>query len=149
MRIYDYLNTPQGQYNRHNWQKIYNHQYFSMQHEIKSKKSAKPHQILALQNSILESMQERRKRAFRGKIAVDLLLTPTSNNPPHIHNAVKFLLDVFARPHPDLNTKRKGLIYYDDSQIAYLSVKYNLSNVTSGSRILCSFQPFRNFLQDI
>ncbi len=99
------------------------------------------------QKEILEEMKKYNRRAYRSKIVAEIRLDPSVLNPPHIHTAMKKLLDIFEQPLPESGINRKGLIYQNDNQISYLSVRYNLESGERG--IFAKFAPFRHFVENL
>lgn len=146
MRNQEWLNSPQGQYSRYKWRKGHGYSHYSFNFEPKIMKSKEK---ALLQNDILNQMKKMGRYAFRGDIAVEISIYPTSKTPPHIHTISKRLIDIFWRPVLESSIKRKGLIFADDKQIAYLSIKYNLGTSIDHKGFTASITPFGNFLQDI
>jgi len=107
----------------------------------------KAQEKLQFQEQILEQMTKQHKTHFRGPIAAEFTLSASSANPPQIHTAIKNLLDLFGPPLANLPTKRRGLVYADDSQISYLGVTYWPG--LFGSSIEAQFAPLRDFLLDL
>jgi len=60
---------------------------------------------------------------------------------------MKKLLDIFEKPLPESGIRRKGLIYQNDNQIAYLSVRYHLGSDEKGIR--AKFAPFQCFIENL
>jgi hypothetical protein len=77
---------------------------------------------LRFQNAVLQALLRRKRRAFRSPLALRVRLKTSDKNPSHPHTIVKNLLDLLAQPLPSLPTRRKALVYHDDSQIGALSV---------------------------
>ncbi len=148
----EYLESPKGQYNRYSWRRWYRRLYLDFSIEPQSKNAMSLADKIKLQREIVSQMElsqitHSRRRAFQGPIAVSFSLSSTSKTPPHIHTAMKNLLDLFGKPLPESGIKRKGLAYYDDKQIKYLSVGYN---VTEGEpKIRATIAPLEHFLTDI
>jgi len=143
----DYLETPEGQYSRYLWRKRRGQIHYFLNKEPQSKKSMSLDQKIKFQRDILNLMLRLKKRSYRSRIVVELFLNSTSKNPPHIHTAVKSLLDIFGRPLAQSGIKRKGLIYQDDRQIVILSVRYFFDRNKKG--INARFVPLNYFLQDL
>lgn len=143
----DYLRTLQGQWGRYYWRKMHSRSLYPFDIEPKSKKAMKTDEKTAFQQKILKQMKSLGKRAYRGQIVAELSISSTSENPPHVHTAIKNFLDLFSVPLPESGIKRKGLIYQDDKQIAYLSVDYHIGK--ERPKIFASFAPFRHFLLDL
>ncbi len=99
------------------------------------------------QRKICNQMIEQSKKSYREKIIAEFSITTSANNPPHIHTAMKNLLDLFGKPLQESGVKRKGLVYKDDKQIAYLSAKYLVGEEKPGIRT--AFYPFRYFVDDL
>lgn len=146
-RISEYLKIPQGQCGRYNWRKRHGCSHYLFDMEPRSKKAMKVEGKVAFQREILRQMKQLHRAAYRGRIVAELSINLASKTPPHIHTIVKNLLDNFSTPLPKSRIRRKGLIYQDDRQIVYLSVRYHIGN--NRSQILASFAPFRHFLLDL
>jgi len=143
----EYLKIPLGQWGRYNWRKIHRRSHYLFEMEPKSKTAMKISEKVALQHEILKQMKQLHKTAYRGRIVAEFSIKPTSKNPPHIYTVVKNLLDIFSVPSYESGIKRKGLIYQNDRQIAYLSVKYRISN--DSPQISVRFAPLGDFIQDL
>lgn len=139
--------TPQGQYGRYKWRQRHHWSHYLFNMEPKSKKAMKKPEKVLFQQEILKQMKELHRTAYRSKIVAEFDIMPTSQNPPHIHTAMKNILDLFSKPLPESGIRRKGLVYQDDKQIAYLSVNYHLGNAIP--LISASFVPLKNFLEDL
>jgi hypothetical protein len=107
----------------------------------------RPDEKAQFQSDILEQLNSQGKRQFRGPIAATISLSPSPGNPPQIHTAIKNLLDLFGAPLSTVKTKRTGLVYADDRQIAYLGVTYFPAFGTP--RIIAQFASFKDFLLDL
>jgi hypothetical protein len=77
----------------------------------------------AVQRQLLDSLVARRRRAFRGPLALRLAIHTTDKHPAHSHNIAKNFLDLFGRPRRILRTGRCALLYSDDNQVHALSVR--------------------------
>jgi hypothetical protein len=66
---------------------------------------------LALQRALLEHMVARRRRPFRGPVALDVRATTTERTPTHAQTIAKNLLDLLGRPLTDLTPRQRGLLY--------------------------------------
>lgn len=100
-----------------------------------------------VQRQLLDYMVRLHRRAFRGPLALRLILSTTSKNPTQSHNVTKNLLDLFAAPRPNLLTGRSRLLYKDDSQIHALSVTCHHGQ--TAPLILGMAMPLRSFLKDL
>ena len=86
-------------------------------------KNATPNADKALiQQTVLAYLTKHRRRAFRCPLAIKVRLETTERTPAHPHTIIKNLLDLFGKPGPDLTTRRRALVYHDDSQISALTV---------------------------
>lgn len=141
-----YLETPQGQYGRYQWRRMRGYNYYIFDREPLGQRTTNA-QKAEFQHEILEKMKEHNRRSYRSKIVAEIWLDPTVQNPPHIHTAMKKLLDIFGNPLPESGIKRKGLIYQNDNQISYLSVRYHLGSGERGIR--AKFAPFRHFVDNL
>lgn len=146
MNISEYLSTPEGQCKRHFWRKFIKQQYYSFETNPLSKNAMSEQNKRDFQHEILKQSQEQHRRAFKGRITANFFLNTNSKNPPHIHNAAKNIIDLFAKPIEGSSIRRKGLAYYDDNQIAYLMVNYNFGEE---ARISAKFGSFNNFMLDL
>jgi len=144
---YDYLQSREGQINRHLWRKRRGRFYFDLDLEPKSKNAMSRNDKAALQMAVLEKMKTAKKRSYRSKIAMELSLKTSSINPPQVHTVVKNLLDLFSIPMCEICSKRQRLLYCDDSQIAYLAVRH-FRKSEKGS-IFLKTAPFADFLADL
>jgi len=144
---YDYLQSKEGQITRHLWRNRKGRFYLKLDLEPKSKNAMSRNDKAVLQMALLEKMKITRKRSYRSKIAMELSLQTSSANPPQIHTIVKNLLDLFSIPMCEICSRRRRLLYCDDSQIAYLGVRY-FKKSEKGS-IFLKTAPFADFLADL
>jgi len=110
----EFLNTPEGKIRRY----CYNKQYeliIKLPIGLKSKNSFKKNEKENFKKQILKELKKQKRRAFRGKIYMEITFTTKIDNQVHIHTLSKNYLDLL-----------KNIIYKDDSQIAILSVKHKL-----------------------
>jgi hypothetical protein len=142
-----YLNSPEvllAQYKRRKMRRI----FFCIDGvEPGSKKSMSSEDKDEIQKQLLEVLIKWRRRAFQGPILLRLNIYTSEKSPPHIQTIAKNLLDLFARPRTNLSTKRRGLLYYDDSQIHALSV--TCTHGMDEPKIFVKAYPLRDFLMDI
>ncbi len=143
----EYLKTPKGQYSRYYWRKLRGRSYYFFEKEPQSKKSMKSGDKIKFQREILKLMLKSKRRSYTSLVVAELSLSSTLKNPPHIHTAVKNLLDIFGKPLPKSGIRRKGLIYQDDRKIAYLSVRYALG--INKKSIRARFVPLNYLIQDL
>ena len=122
----EYLKTVKGKISRY----TYNRLNYSLciniyVNKLKSKKRMNKIEKLNFQRLLLNELRNQRRRAFRSKIYLEVIFSANINNQTHIHKLAKNYLDLFGKP-IDKSLKRKGLIYKDDRQIAFLSVKHRI-----------------------
>lgn len=146
MTTSEYLETPQGQYSRYHWRRMRGYSYYIFDREPPGQGTNNA-QKADFQHEILEKMKEHNRRSYRSKIVAEIWLDPTVQNPPHIHTAMKKILDIFESPLPESGIKRKGLIYQNDNQISYLSVRYHLGSGERGIR--AKFATFQHFVDNL
>lgn len=146
MTTAEYIQTPRGQYSRYRWRGMHGYSYYIFDREPPGQGTNNT-QKADFQYEILEKMKEHKRRSYSSKIVAEIWLDPTVQNPPHIHTAMKKLLDIFESPLPESGIERKGLIYENDNQISYLSVRYHLGGKDRGIRV--KFAPFRHFVDNL
>ena len=117
-----YLNTPQGLLALHRCRSR-RRLHFSIDGvQPRSKDSMRDGDKDEVQRQFLKRLADMRRRAFRGPLALQLTLGTTGRNPTHSHNIAKNLLDLFREPRPGLGTRRRRLLYADDSQVHALTL---------------------------
>lgn len=77
------------------------------------------------QQEILQQLNERRRAAFRGPLALSIQLSTTRTTAPQAHTIAKNLLDLLGSRRIQVKSSRKHLLYKDDSQVHSLSVSCN------------------------
>ena len=97
--------------------------YLRIPGALSTKKSARPRQDKEKQQAIASALRKSKRNPFRSDVAIRLVLSPSSPNPPSIHRAVKYLLDLLGEPRKYSLLKKKGLLYLDDKQVSYLAVE--------------------------
>ena len=118
-----YLETPEGQLAQYR-HRARRRMWFTIEGiEPRAKSSMPDDHKDAIQRQLLDSLVARRRRAFRGPLALRLTIHTTDKNPAHSHNIAKNLLDLFGRPRRILRTRRCALLYSDDNQVHALSVR--------------------------
>jgi hypothetical protein len=142
----EYLKTLKGRLNRYNWRKLTGSTYYKFSSEPPGKNTNCIEKI-EFQRKVLRKLKKSKKRAYRSRIAAEIDIYPTSQTPPHIHKASREMINLFEQPLKQSGITRKGLIYQNDNQIAYLSVRYNFD--TSEKAIRAEFAPIRNFFEDL
>lgn len=148
MRRFDhYLDSPEGllaQYRKRAKARF----WFDINGiEPRSKKSMQDSDKLDVQKQLQQSLINQRRRSFRGPLALRLNVQTTVSEPTHSHHIAKNLLDLFSTPLPDLNTRRKSLLYVDDRQIHALSVTCQHGETEPG--IWGMARPLRDLLHDL
>jgi hypothetical protein len=88
-----------------------------------------------------------RRLAFRGPLILGMSVKTTGKTPSHAHTIAKNLLDLVGRPLPSLDTRRRGLLYFDDMQVQGLSV--HCVHGEPRAEVLLEAVPLRHFLQDL
>lgn len=74
------------------------------------------------QTLVLKELAARRKRCFRGDLALRLDLSTTSTTPPHAHTIAKNLLDLLGSRRNSVVGRGRYVLYRDDSQVQALAV---------------------------
>jgi len=122
----EYLQTLQGKISRYNYNK-WNRRLWTIiyPNKLKSKDMINHKEELDFQKLILQELKRLRKRAFRSKIILEVIFSAGVENQTQIHTLAKNYLDLFGKP-ISKDFGRKGLIYFDDSQIEILSIKHKL-----------------------
>ncbi len=100
-----------------------------------------------VQEQVLREMERSGRRAFRGPIALRLLMQTSERNPAHSANIAKNLLDLFAKPRPALRSHRAGLLYADDRQVQALSVTCHHGEAKP--MISVTAMPMRDLIADL
>jgi hypothetical protein len=102
---------------------------------------------LRFQNAVLQGLLRCKRRAFHLPLAMNVRLKTSDKNPSHPHTIVKNILDLLARPLPRLQTRRKALVYFDDSQISALSVTCNHGQLAPSIEMVV--RPLRDLLDPL
>ena len=102
-----YLETPEGQLAQYR-HRAHRRMWFTIEGiEPRAKSSMPDDHKDAIQRQLLDSLVARRRRAFRGPLALRLTIHTTDKNPAHSHNIAKNLLDLFGRPRRILSVRPK------------------------------------------
>lgn len=142
-----YLNTPEGLLAQHR-RRFLRRIFFSIQNvEPRAKQSMPERDKDEVQNQLLEQLIYLRRRAFRGPLALRLTLSTTEKTPTHSHHIAKNLLDLFNKPRPALVTKRRSLLYTDDSQVHALAVTCHHGD--NAPKISAVASPLGSLLEDL
>jgi len=100
-----------------------------------------------LQQQVLRQMERCGRHAFRGPMALRLVVQTSEQNPTHSPNIAKNLLDLLGKPRPALGTRRRGLLYRDDRQVQALSVTCH--HAAAMPSIHVQAMPLRDLLADL
>lgn len=102
------------------------------------------------QLQVIEALNSFNKEHFECPIFLEILITTTLKNPPHIQNIVKSLLDLLSKPIEDIKTEKEFLLYKDDSLIQALFVTCNHRGESKKKpSIYIKAKPFSDFIKDI
>lgn len=87
-----------------------------------SKRSMASSEKAHVQMEVLRTMEELRRRSFRGRIALRLQFETSNKTPPHLQTITKNFLDLLGRKtHSHTKSRMSRALYSDDSQIDFLS----------------------------
>jgi hypothetical protein len=76
-----------------------------------------------IQQQVIECMKMCGRYPFTGAVALDVRFTSMRRNPPMIHRAAKYLLDVLGPALPaTAEPRRRSVLYHDDRQVKFLFV---------------------------
>jgi hypothetical protein len=76
-----------------------------------------------IQREVIDSMKIGRQYPFTGPVALDLYFFSNLRNPPSIHSAAKYMLDVLGATSPgNVEPRRQSVLYKDDRQVKFLYV---------------------------
>lgn len=114
--------------------------------EPQSKKMPKQERV-RFQTEVAKHLSNTNRNAFLGHIALKIDLGTTSKNAPQLHTIAKNLLDLLSKQQSDVGSKRKYLLYKDDSQIQSLSI--SCRHGESAPRIYIEGRPFKAMLEDL
>jgi hypothetical protein len=142
-----YLNSPSYQRVAH-FDRMMRRLYIDIKGvEPRSKNAMPDSDKVLIQQNVLDQLVRRRRRAFRGQLAVKIMLETTERTPAHPHTIVKNLLDLFGQPRTDLVTRRSALAYHDDRQIDALCVSGRHGRPTAS--IFATVCPLRDLLDPL
>ncbi len=100
-----------------------------------------------VQRQVLKSLADLGRYAFRGPLALRLILFTSDKNPTHSHHIAKNLLDLFGKPRSHVATNRRGLLYMDDRQVHALSVTCHHGRDAPG--IIVDARPLSSLIEDL
>lgn len=142
-----YLKTPEGLLAQHRKRDYASLGFLIYGVEPRAKHSMPSAEKTEIQRQILATMSNTRRRAFTGPVALRIRMHTTEKTPTHAHHIAKNLLDLFGKPLPYLDTRRKSLLYADDRQVHALSV-----SCVHGQKdpcIMVNARPLRHLLQEV
>jgi Holliday junction resolvase RusA-like endonuclease len=119
--IKDYLTTPAGRLAGYRVRRRKQVLLIVEGVEPRSKKMSEAERA-AFQAQVAEQLEETKRTALRGPIALRVRLATTHRTPPQVHSIVKNLLDLLGRQGSTDKDWQKKRLYKDDSQIQALSV---------------------------
>jgi hypothetical protein len=142
-----YLNSPAGLLTRFRRRRF--HRFYLTVDDIEPRAKASMAECdkVELQRQLLHRLKDQGRRAFRGPLALRLSVRTTGNMPAHSHHIAKNMLDLFSKPLAALPTKRRELLYADDSQIDALSVICH--HGAAAPRISVSARSLGGLLEDL
>ncbi len=117
---------------------------------LRSKKSIKKADEIEFQKQIVEQLNEKKKRSFRGGLVIEFEFRSGNLQSPHTHQLTKTYLDLLQRTHKDIKPGR-CLLMKDDRQVKYLIVKNSIFRDSTKEKdaITISAYSFSNFLADL
>jgi hypothetical protein len=142
----DFLSTPEGkvaQYRRRKQQRV---SIILDEIEPQSKKMRDPEKD-NFQRRVIEALDDVRRGAFRGPLALSVDLNTTKPTAPQAHTIAKNLLDLLGTRRPEVKSSRKELLYKDDSQVHALAV--SCRHGQDRPSIWISARSFGNVLKDL
>ena len=99
------------------------------------------------QELVIEQLSARHRTSFRGDIALGIHISTTHRNPPQAHTITKNLLDLLGLRRPTVVSRRKYIMYRDDSQIQALAV--SCRHGAKSPQILIEARPLNSALEDL
>lgn len=118
----DFFHSSTGVIARHRWRQRRRVHAVIRGVEPAAKHSMPASDKLAIQKAVAEDLAQRRRRPFRGQLALRLSLRTTGPNPAQLPNLGKNLLDLLGQPLPGFKGRRRGILFYDDRQVDALSI---------------------------
>lgn len=115
---------------------------FSIDRKIKSKENMSQNKRNIIKRDLNQRFIDLKRKAFRSNIYLRIVYDYNDSNPPTVVNATKNMLDLM---HVNVNQKnqnentgvmRTRLPYYDDSQVAFLSVRQYIETDSAQSYVL-------------
>jgi hypothetical protein len=114
---------------------------FSIDEKVKSKRGTSPKRRNAFKRSLSQQFMNSGRKAFASDIFLRILYYYSDKNPPTVVNATKNMLDLMhvninqQDPRENVGIVRSRLPYYDDCQIAFLSVRQYTDMRSSGAHV--------------
>jgi hypothetical protein len=121
-----FLESREGQIAQY-WKRIRRSEHYDIDLEPQGKKKGKQQKRYAkdFQQKVLAQQPARRKRPFRGEVAIDLLYVPTIGpQRAALDRITKNVLDILGQGIEGIG--RNAILYHDDVQVKYLSASYLL-----------------------
>ena len=115
--------------------------------EPRSKSAMSMADKISIQSAVLQHMASRRRKAFRGPIALNIRATTTEKTPSHAQTIAKNLLDLLGPPLPGVEGGGHGVLYFDDRQVRALSVSVQHGALSPSIHVTAA--RYADFLDDL
>ena len=99
------------------------------------------------QELAIEQISSQHRASFRGDIALSLDISTTQKNPPQAHTIAKNILDLLGMRRASVSSRRKYIMYSDDSKIQALAV--SCRHGAKSPRILIEARSLNSALEDL
>jgi hypothetical protein len=99
------------------------------------------------QEAVVSALENKRRRAFKGDVALKLELATTRRDAPQAHTIAKNLLDLLGKKRTDVKGPSQNLLYADDRQIQALFVSCHHGNTHPS--MLIEARPFPHLIDDL
>lgn len=148
----EYIKTKEGQhylfYKR--MSSAFSFEFFVDQFETKkiARRNSKVNSI-EFQKVLLGNLLSQNRRFFKGNIALQIIFYNNDSFIPPIGSLLKHYIDLLFNPFPEVETKRKGLLIYDDKQIKAISASVHRVAKNEQKKIYIIAKPFRDFVANI
>jgi Holliday junction resolvase RusA-like endonuclease len=114
----EYLNTRFGQWHE-NFKRQQDIVEFVINQEPKSKNGIHKNEVAIFREEVINQLKQKKRRAYRGSLVLEIEFHTTKNDPPSVHNLTKNYLDLLHKEMPKID-RRKHILFKDDSQIKLL-----------------------------